>query len=96
LDANFLRLLNQLHPRGEGEEGDEGEEGEMEELIQRLMARVGHGPPQPSNEPLSPQDVLNEQMYQAARKGDLAELQKAVQSGTKVCSGKGGGSGREV
>lgn len=81
LDVNFLRLLNQLREGQQGEGNGAEDENGMEDLIQRFMMRLqGAAPP---NGPPSPQNALDEKMYQAARSGDLAEVQQSIQSGAQ-------------
>jgi len=80
MDANFLRLLNQLREGQHGEGNPEDDGNGMEDMIQRFMQRLQGA--QPPTGPPSPQNALDEKMYQAARAGDLSEMQQAIRSGT--------------
>jgi hypothetical protein len=84
-----MRLIQQLRPPRGGAEGEEGEDDGLDDVIQRLMAHIQ--PVQATDDTPSPQAALNEQMYQAARAGDLVEVRKAVESGmfcnfSQLCS----------
>ena len=76
---NLMRLLQQLRGVPNGEEGEERDDAGMDDVLNRLMAHLNPG--RGAQEPPSPQMILNEQMYQAARSGDLQALQQAVSSG---------------
>jgi ankyrin repeat protein len=79
---NLMRLLQQLRGVPNGEEGEERDDAGMDDVLNRLMAHLNPG--RGAQEPPSPQMILNEQMYQAARSGDLQALQQAVSSGADL------------
>lgn len=74
-------MLNQMRD-GEGEGEGEGAEGvgQVEDIFRRLL---GHMPGFPAENAPSPQNALNESLYQAVRAGDLEEAKKALASGTQ-------------
>lgn len=73
---NLVGLLDRL--RQMMENAGEGEEGAVENA---LLEYFGQRQPQDLSAAPSPQNALNEQLYQAARSGDLEEVRKALDAG---------------
>lgn len=71
---NFLRMLNQMRPEGEGGDDDEG--GGMDEMLRRLLGRAS------ANPEVEAQSALNQRLFQAVKEGNLSEAKKALDSGT--------------